>query len=106
MSDKLSLITGVLGGALRRLTAASLPPIAIYIKPRSVESLMELNKRLTEAAASLIIQQCQRLEAEFAEQFTAVIQAEDGESQIVAQVFEIVDQHSGEAHYLPTGEKL
>ena len=37
---------------------------------------MESNKRLSEAAALQIIQQCQRLEADFAEQFTAVIQAE------------------------------
>jgi hypothetical protein len=66
----------ITGGALRRLSDAQLPAIAIYIKPRSVESLMESNKRLSEAAALQIIQQCQRLEADFAEQFTAVIQAE------------------------------
>ena len=65
-----------LGGALRRLSDAQLPAIAIYIKPRSVETLMESNKRLSEQAALQIIQQCQRLEADYAEQFTAVIQAE------------------------------
>lgn len=94
------------GGALRRLTAANLPPIAIYIKPRSVESLMQMNKRLNEDNAALIIKQCQRLEADYAEQFTAVVQAEDGEDLVIQQVFEIISQHQGESHWLPTGDKL
>jgi len=99
-------ILDVSGGALRRLSDAQLPAIAIYIKPRSVESLMESNKRLSEAAALQIIQQCQRLEADFAEQFTAVIQAEDGEEHVRAQVLEIVESLSGTSHWLPTGDKL
>ncbi|CBY43771.1 unnamed protein product [Oikopleura dioica] len=99
-------ILDVSGGALRRLSDAQLPAIAIYIKPRSVESLMESNKRLSEAAALQIIQQCQRLEADFAEQFTAVIQAEDGEEHVRAQVLEIVESLSGTSHWLPTGDKI
>ena len=67
---------------------------------------MDINKRLTEQGAQLIIQQCQRLEAEFAEQFTAVVQAEDGEEQVIQQVFDIIEQHQGDSHWLPTGEKL
>ncbi len=47
---------------------------------------MESNKRLSEAAALQIIQQCQRLEADFAEQFTAVIQAEGN-----CQVYKLVN---------------
>ena len=82
------------------------PPKAIYIKPRCIESLMNMNKRLTESNAELIINQCQRLEAEFAEQFTAVIQLEDGQEAILKQIHEIIDCNSGSSHWLPTGEKL
>jgi hypothetical protein len=67
---------------------------------------MELNKRLTEQNAQLLFQQAQRNEADFAEQFTAVIQAEDGEEQVIKQVFEIIEQHKGNSHWIPTGEKL
>jgi len=67
---------------------------------------MNMNKRLTEANAELIISQCQRLEAEFAEQFTAVIQLEDGQEAILRQIHEIIHGNSGHEHWLPTGEKL
>ena len=67
---------------------------------------MNMNKRLTESAAELITTQCQRLEADFAEQFTAVIQLEDGQEEILRQIDEIITQNSGQQHWLPTGDKL
>ena len=41
-------ILDVSGNAIKRLQIAALHPIAIFIKPKSVDSIMELNKRITE----------------------------------------------------------
>ena len=41
-------ILDVSGNAIKRLQIAALHPIAIFIKPKSADSIMELNKRITE----------------------------------------------------------
>ena len=46
-------ILDVSGNAIKRLQIAALHPIAIFIKPKSVDSIMELNKRITEDQVSL-----------------------------------------------------
>ena len=45
-------ILDVSGNAIKRLQIAALHPIAIFIKPKSVDSIMELNKRITEDQVS------------------------------------------------------
>ncbi|KAK8381080.1 hypothetical protein O3P69_008165 [Scylla paramamosain] len=44
-------ILDVSGNAIKRLQVAQLYPIAIFIKPRSAEQIMEWNKRMTEEQA-------------------------------------------------------
>ncbi|XP_054706998.1 disks large homolog 1-like [Uloborus diversus] len=63
-------ILDVSGNAIKRLQMASLHPVAIFIKPKSVESIMELNKRITEDQARKSFERSQKLEQEFAEYFT------------------------------------
>ncbi|MGH0174211.1 UNVERIFIED_CONTAM: hypothetical protein FKN15_012667, partial [Acipenser sinensis] len=63
-------ILDVSGNAIKRLQVAQLYPIAIFIKPRSAESLMEMNKRLTEEQAKKTYDRAIKLEQEFGEFFT------------------------------------
>ena len=58
------------GYAIKRLQVATLYPIAIFLKPKSVESIRELNKRLTEEQAQKTYDRALKLEQEFGEYFT------------------------------------
>uniref|UniRef100_A0A671XIA4 Discs, large homolog 2 (Drosophila) n=1 Tax=Sparus aurata TaxID=8175 RepID=A0A671XIA4_SPAAU len=63
-------ILDVSGNAIKRLQVAQLYPIAIFIKPKSIDSLMDMNKRLTEEQAKKTFDRALRLEQEFGEFFT------------------------------------
>uniref|UniRef100_A0A8C7J5L2 Discs, large homolog 2 (Drosophila) n=1 Tax=Oncorhynchus kisutch TaxID=8019 RepID=A0A8C7J5L2_ONCKI len=66
-------ILDVSGNAIKRLQVAQLYPIAIFIKPRSIDSLMEMNKRLTEEQARKTFDRAMKLEQEFGEFFTGTV---------------------------------
>ncbi|KAG5895559.1 hypothetical protein JTB14_002922 [Gonioctena quinquepunctata] len=66
-------ILDVSGNAIKRLQVAQLYPIAIFIKPKSVESIMEMNKRMTEEQAKKTHERAVKMEQEFGEYFTAVV---------------------------------
>uniref|UniRef100_A0A8C9RA20 Discs large MAGUK scaffold protein 3 n=1 Tax=Scleropages formosus TaxID=113540 RepID=A0A8C9RA20_SCLFO len=63
-------ILDVSGNAIKRLQQAQLYPIAIFIKPKSIEALMEMNKRQTYEQASKIFDKATKLEQDFGEYFT------------------------------------
>uniref|UniRef100_A0A8B9D8B9 Discs large MAGUK scaffold protein 2 n=1 Tax=Anser cygnoides TaxID=8845 RepID=A0A8B9D8B9_ANSCY len=65
-------ILDVSGNAIKRLQVAQLYPIAIFIKPKSWEPLMEMNKRLTEEQAKKTYDRAIKLEQEFGEYFTGM----------------------------------
>uniref|UniRef100_A0A4W6DAS5 Discs, large homolog 2 (Drosophila) n=1 Tax=Lates calcarifer TaxID=8187 RepID=A0A4W6DAS5_LATCA len=65
-------ILDVSGNAIKRLQVAQLYPIAIFIKPKSIDSLMDMNKRLTEEQAKKTFDRAMKLEQEFGEFFTAL----------------------------------
>lgn len=58
------------GYAIKRLQVAQLYPIAIFIKPLSVEWMQEMNKRLLMEPAQKAFERAQKLEQEFIEYFT------------------------------------
>ncbi|EPY79545.1 discs, large 2 isoform 1-like protein [Camelus ferus] len=66
-------ILDVSGNAIKRLQVAQLYPIAIFIKPKSLEPLMEMNKRLTEEQAKKTYDRAIKLEQEFGEYFTGFV---------------------------------
>lgn len=78
-------ILDVSGSAIKRLQAAGLQPIAIFIKPRSISSLMDMNKRLAEDEAKKLYERAMKLEQEFAEYFTSIISGDTPE-EIYAKV--------------------
>uniref|UniRef100_A0A673HQD3 Disks large homolog 1 n=1 Tax=Sinocyclocheilus rhinocerous TaxID=307959 RepID=A0A673HQD3_9TELE len=63
-------ILDVSGNAIKRLQVAVLYPIAIFIKPKSMENIMEMNKRLTEEQGRKTYDRAMKLEQEFMEHFT------------------------------------
>ncbi|KAM6919168.1 discs large homolog 1-like protein [Xenentodon cancila] len=63
-------ILDVSGNAIKRLQLAQLHPIAIFIKPKSVENIIEMNKRLTEEQGRKTFDRAAKLEQEFTEHFT------------------------------------
>ncbi|XP_036099066.1 disks large homolog 1 isoform X9 [Molossus molossus] len=87
-------ILDVSGNAIKRLQIAQLYPISIFIKPKSVENIMEMNKRLTEEQARKTFERAMKLEQEFTEHFTAIVQGDTLED-IYNQVKQIIEEQSG-----------
>ncbi|XP_049269641.1 LOW QUALITY PROTEIN: discs large homolog 1-like protein [Rhipicephalus sanguineus] len=98
-------ILDVSGNAIKRLQVAGLEPIAIFIKPKSVESIMEMNKRITEEQARKTFERAAKLEQEFAEYFTAIIQGDTPE-EIYKKVKHVIDLNGGSSAWVAAKEKL
>lgn len=93
-------ILDVSGNAIKRLQVAQLYPIAIFIKPKSVESVMEMNKRMTEDQAKKTYERALKMEQEFGEYFTAVVQGDTPE-EIYVKVKEVISEQSGPNIWVP-----
>ncbi|XP_035846931.1 disks large homolog 2 isoform X12 [Sander lucioperca] len=98
-------ILDVSGNAIKRLQVAQLYPIAIFIKPKSMDSLMDMNKRLTEEQARKTFDRALRLEQEFGEFFTALVQGDTLED-IYNHCKQVIEEHSGPYIWIPSKEKL
>ncbi|XP_077307531.1 disks large homolog 2 isoform X1 [Lithobates pipiens] len=98
-------ILDVSGNAIKRLQVAQLYPIAIFIKPKSVESLMEISKRLTEEQARKTYDRALKLEQEFGEFFTAIVQG-DTLDDIYNSCKLVIEEQSGPYIWIPSKEKL
>uniref|UniRef100_A0A3B3RIH8 Discs, large homolog 2 (Drosophila) n=1 Tax=Paramormyrops kingsleyae TaxID=1676925 RepID=A0A3B3RIH8_9TELE len=98
-------ILDVSGNAIKRLQVAQLYPIAIFIKPKSIESLMEMNKRLTEEQAKKTYDRAMKLEQEFGEYFTALVQGDTLED-IYNHCKLVIEEQSGPYIWIPSKEKL
>ncbi|KAI1891579.1 hypothetical protein AGOR_G00145240 [Albula goreensis] len=98
-------ILDVSGNAIKRLQIAQLYPIAIFIKPKSVENILEMNKRLTEEQGRKTFDRAMKLEQEFTEHFTSIVQGDTLE-EIYTQVKQIIEEQSGPYIWVPAKEKL
>ncbi|XP_045062128.1 discs large homolog 1-like protein isoform X6 [Coregonus clupeaformis] len=98
-------ILDVSGNAIKRLQLAQLHPIAVFIKPKSVENIMEMNKRLTEEQGRKTFDRAAKLEQEFTEHFTAIVQGDTLE-EIYEQVKQIIEEQSGPFIWVLSKEKL
>ncbi|XP_073531125.1 disks large homolog 1 isoform X10 [Phyllobates terribilis] len=98
-------ILDVSGNAIKRLQIAQLYPISIFIKPKSVENIMEMNKRLLEDQARKTFERAMKLEQEFTEHFTAIVQGDTLE-EIYNQVKQIIEEQSSTFIWVPAKEKL
>ncbi|XP_043272342.1 disks large homolog 4 isoform X7 [Venturia canescens] len=93
-------ILDVSGNAIKRLQVAQLYPIAIFIKPKSTESVMEMNKRMTEEQAKKTYERALKMEQEFGEYFTAVVQGDTPED-IYVKVKSVIGEQSGPNIWVP-----
>ncbi|XP_051554915.1 discs large homolog 1-like protein isoform X10 [Myxocyprinus asiaticus] len=98
-------ILDVSGNAIKRLQVAKLYPIAIFIKPKSMENIMEMNKRLTEEQGRKTYDRAMKLEQEFMEHFTGIVQGDTLE-EIYDQVKQIIEEQSGPYIWVQSKEKL
>ncbi|XP_072939131.1 disks large 1 tumor suppressor protein isoform X12 [Epargyreus clarus] len=98
-------ILDVSGNAIKRLQVAQLYPIAIFIKPKSVESIMEMTKRMTEEQAKKTYERALKMEQEFAEYFTAVVTGDTPE-EIYAKVKAVISAESGPTVWVPRRDPL
>ncbi|XP_014856087.1 PREDICTED: disks large homolog 1 isoform X4 [Poecilia mexicana] len=98
-------ILDVSGNAIKRLQMAGLYPIAILLRPRNVDNILEMNKRLTEEQARKAFDRGIKLEQEFAEYFTAIIHGSSLE-EIYSQVKQIIEEQSGPYIWVTTKERL
>ncbi|KAJ3589166.1 hypothetical protein NHX12_010014 [Muraenolepis orangiensis] len=81
-------ILDVSANAVRRLQAAQLHPIAIFVRPKSLENVLEINTRLTEEQARKA--------------------AVDGDSfeEVYHKVKTVIEEQSGPYIWIPTRERL
>ncbi|XP_062381443.1 disks large homolog 3 isoform X1 [Sardina pilchardus] len=98
-------ILDVSGNAIKRLQQAQLHPISIFIKPKSIEALMEMNKRQTYEQANKVFDKAMKLEQEFGEFFTAIVQG-DSLEEIYNKIKLIIEEQSGPYIWIPSSEKL
>uniref|UniRef100_A0AAR2KWT4 Uncharacterized protein n=1 Tax=Pygocentrus nattereri TaxID=42514 RepID=A0AAR2KWT4_PYGNA len=98
-------ILDVSGNAIKRLQLAQLFPIAVFVKPKSMENILEMNKRLTEEQGKKTFDRAMKLEQEFTEHFTAIVQGDTLE-EIYNQVKQIIEEQSGPYIWVPAKEKL
>ena len=98
-------ILDVSGAAVKRLQANNLYPIVVYVKPKSLESILEMNRRLTDEEAQKSLARCAKLEKEFGHLFTATVVGETPE-EMYARVKEIIYRESGEKSWIASRERL
>lgn len=98
-------ILDVSGNAIKRLQVAKLYPIAIFIKPKSVDSIMEMNRRMTEEQAKKTYERAIKMEQEFGEYFTGVVQGDTIE-EIYSKVKIMIWSQSGPTIWVPSKESL
>ncbi|XP_065204997.1 disks large 1 tumor suppressor protein isoform X3 [Planococcus citri] len=98
-------ILDVSGNAIKRLQVAQLYPVAIFVKPKSVESIMEMNKRMPEEQAKKLYDRAMKMESEFAEYFTAIVQGDTPE-EIYNAVKEVIKNQSGPTIWIPSKNPL
>uniref|UniRef100_A0A669EDR0 Discs large homolog 1-like protein n=1 Tax=Oreochromis niloticus TaxID=8128 RepID=A0A669EDR0_ORENI len=97
-------ILDVSGNAIKRLQMAGLHPIAILIRPL-ISFCREMNKRLSEEQARKAYDRAVKLEQEFTEYFTAIVQGSTLE-EVYSQVKQIIEEQSGPYIWVPTKERL
>ncbi|CAM4707848.1 unnamed protein product, partial [Caretta caretta] len=98
-------ILDVSANAVRRLQAAQLHPIAIFIRPRSLENVLEISKRVTEEQARKAFDRAIKLEQEFTECFSAIVEGESFE-EIYHKIKRIIEELSGPYIWIPARERL
>uniref|UniRef100_A0A0K2T4A2 Discs, large homolog 1 (Drosophila) [Myotis lucifugus] n=1 Tax=Lepeophtheirus salmonis TaxID=72036 RepID=A0A0K2T4A2_LEPSM len=95
-------ILDVSGNAIKRLQAARLYPIAIFVKPKDPAFIMNVN-RISEEQADKSFNRASRLENDFLEYFTSIVQGNSYE-EIYEKVKVVIQTHSKNCIWVPANE--
>ncbi|XP_076849349.1 disks large homolog 4-like isoform X2 [Brachyhypopomus gauderio] len=98
-------ILDVSANAVRRLQAAQLHPITIFIRPTSLQNILDINKRLTEEQARRALDRAVKLEQDFIECFTAIVEGDSFE-EIYHRIKSVIEEQSGPYIWIPARERL
>uniref|UniRef100_A0A8U8B0W6 Uncharacterized protein n=1 Tax=Geospiza parvula TaxID=87175 RepID=A0A8U8B0W6_GEOPR len=98
-------ILDVSANAVRRLQAAQLHPIAIFIRPKSLQNVLEISKRVSEEQARKAFDRATKLEQEFTECFSAMVEGDSFE-EIYHKVKRVIEDLSGPFIWVPGRERL
>lgn len=98
-------ILDVSGNAIKRLQAARIYPIAVFVKPRDVDFILDINKKMSQEAAKKSFDRACRLENEFMEYFSAIVEGEHIDS-IYDKVKQIIIDHSSKTIWVPSNENF
>ena len=98
-------ILDVSGNAIKRLQAARIYPIAVFVRPRDTEFIMAINRKMTEEQARKSYERACRLENEFFEYFTAVVEG-DNIDVIYHKVKDIICDNSSKNIWVPSNENF
>ncbi|XP_026092403.1 disks large homolog 4-like [Carassius auratus] len=98
-------ILDVSANAVRRLQAAQLHPIAIFIRPSSLQNILDINKRVTEEQARRALDRAVKLEQDFIECFSAIVEG-DSLEEIYHRVKSVIEEQSGPYIWIPARERL
>uniref|UniRef100_A0A672PRI8 Discs large MAGUK scaffold protein 4 n=1 Tax=Sinocyclocheilus grahami TaxID=75366 RepID=A0A672PRI8_SINGR len=98
-------ILDVSANAVRRLQAAQLHPIAIFVRPKSLENVLYINTRLTEEQARKGMDRAIKLEQDFLECFSAIVEGDSFE-EVYHKVKTVIEEQSGPYIWIPTRERL
>ena len=98
-------ILDVSANAIKRLHVAQLYPIAIFIKPRRVDSILEWNRRMNDDQARKTYDRALKMEQDHGEYFTAVVSGDTPE-EIHEKVKDVIQEQSGDTIWVPSKEKL
>lgn len=98
-------ILDVSGNAIKRLHAAGIYPISVFIKAQSPEGLLDWDENLTEDQARKSYDKMLRIEEDFGDLFTAVVSGESGDD-IYEQVKVVIEEQTGPSVWVPTNQPL
>ena len=98
-------ILDVSGNAIKRLQAARIYPIAVFVKPRDVEFIMTVNKKSSEEQARKSLERASRLENEFMEYFTSIVEGDNIDA-IYDKVKQIIIEHSTKTIWVASNENF
>lgn len=97
-------ILDVSGNAIKRLQAARLFPVAIFVKPPSVNFIRQhVDSSLTDEQADKVYARSARLEADFMQYFTALVKGDNFE-EVYARIKGLIQAHSTNKIWVPANE--
>ncbi|OQR71400.1 disks large 1 tumor suppressor protein-like [Tropilaelaps mercedesae] len=98
-------ILDVSANAIKRLQAAGLEPVAVLIKPKGVDAILEMNRRISDEQAAKLYERALKIEHEFSEVLTAIITGDSAE-EIYDKVRHVIELHSAPSAWLAAPHKL